>query len=503
MNSIDVNFLTQLQNSVSLFKPEFTLVAAFLVAIIFDLIFKKSKNISGIIAIIGLVVSGIFLLGQSGEESYTFSKMLVVDPFGQFFKFLILISSLIIVLISFLSKELYKDGRSMGEYFSLILGMTFGMFLISEAVNLIMIYLALEIMSITSYILAGYTKEIKRSSEASLKYVIFGAVSSGIMIYGISILYGLTGTLNLYDLNIVLGHNDMNNFALLLSGLMIIAGIGYKISAVPFHFWTPDVYEGAPVTVTAYLSVASKAAGFAVLIRFLKIGFIDNGMVQTDAVWAMMSDIDWKNIIAVLAVLSMTLGNLVAVWQTNMKRLLAYSSIAHAGYMLMGVTVMTDAGVEAVIIYFVMYLFMNLGAFTVIMLLANKIGSEDIEDYTGIGYRAPALSVCMVIFLISLTGLPPTAGFIGKLYIFTAVIDAGYIWLAVVGVINSVVSLYYYVKVFRNMFVRGVDNQKEEFKFEAPGYALVILLAIPTLLFGVYFTPILNWAKHSVAMLMG
>jgi NADH-quinone oxidoreductase subunit N len=500
---IDSNFLELLIKSVSLFKPEFILVATFLAAIIFDLIFRKSKNISGFIALAGFILTGYFLVQQSGISSQTFSGMLVVDPFGQFFKFLILISSFIIVVMSFSYDELYKNSRSTGEYFTLIIGMTFGMFLLSSATNLILIYVAIETMSISSYILTGYTKEVRRASEASLKYVIFGAISSGIMIYGISILYGLTGTLNLFEINTYLSHTPVNVLPLLLSALMIIAGIGYKISAVPFHFWTPDVYEGAPITVTAFLSVASKAAGFAILIRFLKVGFFDNGAIAHTGAWTLLNGIDWKFIIAILSVLTMTLGNFVAVWQTNMKRLLAYSSIAHAGYMLMGVVVMTDVGVTAILIYFVMYLIMNLGAFFVVMLLANKIGSEEIEDYTGIGYRAPLLGICMVIFLISLTGLPPTAGFIGKWYLFIAVLNAHYYWLAVVGVLNSVVSLYYYVKIFRNMFVKGVDLVQEPLKFSGSNIALTLLFAIPTLIFGMWFTPIVRWAEASVRIFLG
>jgi NADH-quinone oxidoreductase subunit N len=360
-------------------------------------------------------------------------------------------------------------------------------------------------MSISSYILAGYTKEIKRASEASLKYVIFGAVSSGIMIYGMSILFGLTGSLDLAGINAYLQVNEVNHLAVLLSGLMIIAGIGYKISAVPFHFWTPDVYEGAPITITAYLSVASKAAGFALLIRFLKASFITEASGDSE-IWFMLTTIDWQFIIAILAVLTMTIGNLVAIWQNNLKRLLAYSSIAHAGYLLMGVVVMDDIGVASVMIYFLMYLFMNLGAFLVVMLLANKIGSEDLEDYAGLGYKAPVLGVAMVIFLISLTGLPPTAGFIGKLYIFTAVLNAGneWIWLAVVGVLNSVVSLFYYVKIIRDMYIKGVEKENESsFEFHPLAVALVVILAVPTLVLGLYFGPIIDWANNSVGIFLG
>ena len=503
MASIEANFLTELGKSIELFKPEFALLITFVLAVILDIVFKKSKNITAVIGLAGLVVTGIFLWQQSATESLTFQGLAVIDPFGQFFKILILISTVIVILMSFQSKELYKDDRSVGEYYTLILGMTIGMFLLSGAVNLVLIYLAIETMSLSSYVLAGYTKEIKRSSEASLKYVIYGAISSGVMIYGISLLFGLTGSLNLLEINQFLMGNDVAVFPVVLAGVMIIAGIGYKISAVPFHFWTPDVYEGAPVTITAYLSVASKAAGFAILIRFLKSGFVDMSAVTDAGAWAVLANFDWQLLIAILSVLTMTLGNLVALWQTNVKRLLAYSSIAHAGYLLMGVVVMTELGIASVLIYFVMYMLMNLGAFLIVLMFANKIGSEEIDDYAGIGYQAPFLGACMVLFLISLTGLPPTAGFIGKLFIFTAVLKSDFIWLAVVGVLNSVVSLYYYVKIFRNMYLKGVDNPGEPMQFSFGGQLLVLALAIPTLVFGILYEPIAEWAKNSVSIFLG
>ncbi|MDQ1266321.1 MAG: NADH-quinone oxidoreductase subunit [Bacteroidota bacterium] len=498
MTPID-QFLNEIYKSINLFRPEAALVITFLAALIFDLIFKKSKNISGYIALIGFAVTAVLLFQQNASvPKPSFIFMLAVDPFAKFFKYIILFTSFLIILMSFLSDELYKENRRLGEYFTLIVGMTFGMFLLVGATNMIMIYLAIETMSLSSYVLAGYTKEIKRASEASLKYVIFGAVSSGIMIYGISILYGLTGTLNLYGISMTIMRGGVNSFGLIASGLMIIAGIGYKISAVPFHFWTPDVYEGSPITITAYLSVASKAAGFAVLIRFLEVVFPGGvANMQKD-----IAGVDWKIVIAVLSVLTMTLGNLVALWQTNLKRLLAYSSIAHAGYMLMGVVVMNKIGASAVMTYFFFYMFMNLGAFLVVMLFANKIGSEDIEDYSGIGYRSPILGVCMVIFLLSLTGIPPTAGFIGKYVIFQAVLDSGHqwVWLAVVGVLNSVVSLFYYVKIFRNMFIRGVDTEQEPLEFSPASIIMLFVLVIPTLVFGLYFGPVVNWATESMKL---
>jgi NADH-quinone oxidoreductase subunit N len=361
--------------------------------------------------------------------------------------------------------------------------------------------LAMELTSLSSYILAGYTKEAADSSEASLKYIIYGAVSSGVMLYGISILFGLTGAMDYAGINHSLILHAPNYFALLTATIFIVVGFGYKISAVPFHFWTPDVYEGAPITITAFLSVASKAAGFAMMIRFFKVIFIDTTILAVPAgMWTSLYGFEWNKLLAILSVLTMTLGNLVAVWQDNLKRLLAYSSIAHAGYMLMGVVVLSNQGIAAVLIYFMMYLFMNLGAFFVVMMVANKTGSEDISAYRGLGYRAPLIGVAMAIFLVSLTGLPPTAGFIGKLYLFAALLETRWIWLAVVGAVNSVISLYYYARVLRYMFLRDPEGQTSSITLDRSEAIILLVLVIPTLLFGLYFGPLVDLANASVQM---
>ena len=489
--------------SINLFRPETTLVVTFILAMILDIILKKSKNIAAYTAITGLLVTGFFLIQQTGITYQAFSNLLVVDPFGQFLKILILLSSLLIIVFSFFSEELHKEHTRLGEYYTLITGMTFGMFLLIGAANLIMIYIAIETMSISSYVLSGYTREVKRASEASLKYVIFGAVSSGIMIYGISILFGITGSLNLFIINQFLADNIVSNMPLLVAVLLILAGFGYKISAVPFHFWTPDIYEGAPVTITAYLSVASKAAGFAVLIRFIKTAFADSTITST-AIWGLHNEIDWHALIALLSILSMTIGNLVAVWQNNLKRMLAYSSIAHAGYLLMAVSVLNDNGISSLLIYFFFYMLMNLGAFFIVQVISNRLESENIEDYNGLGYRSPVIGVCLTLFLVSLTGLPPTAGFIGKLYVFASVIKSGYLWLAVIGVINSVISLYYYMRVVRNMYLRNVEGSgAEHIQYSPTIIIIVLLLAIPTLVFGFYFSPVIDWANNSINIFTG
>jgi NADH-quinone oxidoreductase subunit N len=425
--------------------------------------------------------------------------MLAVDPFALFFKILIILCVILILVFSLSSSELNAPGRRLGEYYALLLALSLGMVLMAGASNLLMMYLAIELSSISSYILSGYTREARDSSEASLKYVIYGSLSSGVMLYGISIMYGLTGSLDIYQINRVLASGGLNEATLLIAGIMALAGFGYKISAVPFHFWTPDVYEGAPITITALLSVASKAAGFAVMIRFLKVVFLDPASAGvTEGVWASLQLFDWPALVAILSVLTMTLGNLVAIWQNNMKRLLAYSSIAHAGYLLTGVVVLNNEGLAAVLIYFVVYLFMNLGAFYVVMLVANATGSEDVESYKGMSARSPLLAFALALFLISLTGLPPTAGFIGKLYLFAALLNGGWIWLAVVAALNTVVSLYYYVRVFRNMYLRTDETPREPIRIGMIQTATLLVLAVPVILLGLYFTPLVELAQASV-----
>ncbi len=491
----------QILNDLQYLWPEVVLTATLLIALLADIIFRRTNVTAGVV-IAGLLTTLGFVVGQWGANATVFSRMYAVDPFASFFKLVILVSALLIVAFSRWSSELKSRPRPMGEYFALIVGLTLGMMLMAGANNLLMMYIALELSSISSYILTGYTREALDSSEASLKYVIYGAFSSGMMLYGISILYGLTGSLDPaminHELPAVLARGGSSVYALIIAGILALAGFGYKISAVPFHFWTPDVYEGAPITITAFLSVASKAGGFAMMIRFFKVTFIDSGVASLPiGTWTSLNGFAWYQLVAAISVLTMTVGNVVALWQTNMKRMLAYSSIAHAGYLLMGVVVMNNEGLAAVMLYFVVYLFMNLGAFYVVMLIADKIGSEDMEDYKGLGPRAPFVTVSLSIFLISLTGLPPTAGFIGKLYLFAAAINDGWVWLAVVAAINSVIALYYYVRVMKNMYLEKSESTAAVV-FSIPQKALVLVLVVPVLFLGVYFTPISDLAMACV-----
>ena len=495
--------LPNLSSDLLAILPELSLALTLVTIVVFDLIFNKSKRFLPFVSLVGLVITFAFVILQFGDPKSAFAvsgnnSFLSLDNFSSFFKILILITTAFIVLFSMSSQEVNSCPDRHGEYYALIFGMVIGMFFMVSANDLILIYLSLELLSLSSYVLAGFVKTSVRNSEASLKYIIYGSASSGIMLFGISILYGITGSTNLHEINSLLQFPSATQLTFLMSILMIFAGIGFKISIVPFHFWTPDVYEGAPISITAFLSVASKAAGFAVLIRFLKITFAQG--LDKSGYWQMLNYIDWQMLLVVFSIITMTFGNFAALWQDNIKRMLAYSSIAHAGYLMLGVAVLSDQGLMAVLVYFSVYLFMNLGAFYVVMLIANKINSEEIDDYKGIGYSLPLLGTALGIFLVSLTGLPPTAGFVGKLYLFIALVDANMITVAIIALLNTVVSLYYYIRVLKAMFL--VRSEKTvEIHLSPLNYIVIFLLAAPVLILGVYFTPLVNIAKESVQLL--
>jgi NADH-quinone oxidoreductase subunit N len=413
-----------------------------------------------------------------------------------------LVATIFVVLISRYNKEFVE--YRVGEYYILLTIMVFGLFLMVSAVNLIMIYLAIETVSIMSFILAGYLKSERRSNESALKYVIYGAFSSGLMLFGMSILFGLTGATNIC----LIGNNLMAlegsaNFALIISFVLILAGFAYKISAVPFHFWTPDVYEGAPTTITAFLSVAPKAAGFAVIIRFFHIVFGDGGALHAGS-WLTQTELPWAQILALLAVITMTLGNVVAIQQENLKRMLAYSSIAHAGYMLMVLPLLSSDSIYAIMLYLFIYIFMNLGAFFTVITVKNITGGETFSDFRGIGWKMPLVGLVMTVFMFSLTGLPPTAGFIGKFYLFAALIKGGsqFYWLAFVGVFNSVISLYYYMRVVKVMYFDG-DPEKIITKPILPILLILLVLAALTIILGIYWVPLADWVRNSLIFYVG
>ncbi len=490
--------------SLNLIKPELVISFLLLLVIVFDL-FYKDNTVIPYVTLIGLLASLVFVITQLNEKSAAFTftnsqySLLGIDPIGSYFKIIVLLAAIFVVLFSLLSDEIISLSIRKGEFYTLVIGMVLGMLFLSSAIDFIMVYVSLELLSLSSYVLAGFMRLRDRSGEASLKYVIYGSVSSGIMLFGISILFGLTGSTNFFAINTYLASQSINYLTLAISLIMIFTGIGFKISAVPFHFWTPDVYEGSPITITSFLSVASKSAGFILLIRLIFTGFVTD--VTRDGMWNVLPVFDWQTLLIIIAIATMTLGNFSALWQDNLKRMLAYSSIAHAGYMLLGIAVLSNQGLIAVMIYFFVYLFMNLGAFFIVMLFADKLGSENIDDFKGLGLTSPFLSFALAAFLISLTGLPPTAGFISKLYLFFALVDAKMIYVAVIALLNTVVSLYYYVRVLKHMYLTKPTENTPKVITSFSVNLLIVVLLIPVLLFGIYFTPLLDFAKMCVSFL--
>lgn len=433
------------------FFPELVLIGTILVLLLVDFFAgDKPKRLYRVIALVGL--GGMMIanaLSSSLPPAHFFSGMVTFDTMGCFFKFLFGIAGILGVILSGHSSEMDKTDTP--SFYTLLIALVLGMMLLATSNHLLMLYLSLEMVSVLSYILTGSVRGARRSSEAALKYVIYGGVASGIMAYGISILYGLTGSLSLPEIAAFLKVNPVSRPLLFTSILFMMAGFGYKIAVFPFHMWCPDVYEGAPTPFTAFLSVGPKAAGFAILIRFFLTALAE----PSGTSFVSVRPIAWPELIAVLSVATMTVGNLAALGQNNLKRLLAYSSIAHAGYMLMGFAALSQEALTAILFYLVVYLVMNIGAFLIVIVVKDQLGTEEMGGYKGLGRRGghgSYLAILMTIFLFSLTGIPPFAGFIGKFYLFGAVLRSGLYWLAIIGVLNSVISLYYYVRVVKVMF---------------------------------------------------
>jgi len=493
-----------LQLSLSNIMPEIS-VALFIMLIVgYDLIFNEDKKLIPYIAILGLIVTGFFILAQMGVVDSAFpvtsnntGGMVAVDPFASFFKVVIILSSIIVILFSLSSREINSIYKRSGEYYALMFGMILGMILMVSAVDLVLIYLSVELLSLSSYVLAGFTKLRERNSEASLKYIIYGSAASGIMLFGISVLYGLTGATNLHEINEILQSTQINIFTLSFAVILIFVGLGFKLSAVPFHLWTPDVYEGAPISITAFLSVASKAAALAVLIRFVRTTFV--GYIGTDGFWDLIQVFDWQTLLIVISLFTMTLGNLTALWQKNLKRIFAYSSIAHAGYLLLGLVVLSDTGIFASMMYLLAYMLMNLGAFYVVMVIADNSGSESIDDINGLGFTAPFLAVPMTIFLVSLAGIPPTFGFIAKLNLFIAVIDANLMSVVVIALLNVVVSVYYYSRILKHMYFNKVDDRTPQITLNTFDKTIILVLAVLIVYFGVFTSSVFEFVRNSIS----
>jgi NADH-quinone oxidoreductase subunit N len=468
--------------------PEMLLLALALLVLLVDAIWHgRSRTWLGWFTAIGLVVTlvlGVVFSRPQADQAMIFGGMLRDDWLAFTFRVLFLFSAAITALLS----TGVQGIRQRGEFYALLVIATLGMNLMAAASDLVMLYLAIETTSIPLYVLAGFLKQDNKSTESGLKYFLFGALTSTVMLYGFSLLYGLAGATNLYGLAEQFRAGAVSAWVLAGTVILVLVGFGFKISMVPFHFWSPDVYEGAPTPITAFVSTASKAAGFAVLVRVLLAAFPD---VQAY----------WVPALSVLAVLTMTLGNLLALAQTNIKRLLAYSSIAHAGYVMIGLVSLSVFGVTSVVFYLAAYMVSNLAAFAVVILFSRAAGSEEIKDYAGLSRRSPGLALVLLVALLSLAGMPPLAGFVGKVYVFAAAVESGLIWLAFVGVINAIIGLYYYLTVLKVVYL--YRSEQEDKPVAVPRtYALALIVCVlAILLIGTLSAPWLGWASQAASSL--
>ncbi|MGH7382420.1 MAG: NADH-quinone oxidoreductase subunit N [Candidatus Methylomirabilales bacterium] len=467
--------------------PEVFLCTMAIIVLILSFVVPDRRGWMEGLSVAAVVGTGALLLWQLGEPVSAFSGMYLVDNFALFFKAVFLISTLFVILMSI--NYLQLERVPVGEFYAVLLFSTLGMMFIASGGNLLSLYVGLETMSISIYVLAGFLKRDRKSNEAALKYLLMGAFTSGVILYGIALLYGLTGTLDIKQTAATLVQIKLSNPALLLAMVMLTAGFGFKIAAVPFHMYVPDVYEGAMTTVTAFLAVGSEAAGVAALLRVF-LGAIPQ--IQGD----------WAVLFWILSVLTMTVGNVLAMAQRNMKRMLAYSSIAHIGYVLIGFVVGTEQGISAMLLYVLIYEFMTAGAFAMVIYLRTETVKGDlIEDFAGLARVRPVAAAAMVIFLMSLTGIPPTAGFVGKFYLFGAAINSGYIWLAVVAAVNTAISLFYYMRVAMVMYMLESPGPVSV-SSSRPLYAAVIFAVLGTLIMGIYPGPFLELAQASLSGLL-
>lgn len=468
--------------------PEILLVVLAGSILILDLFWRSRRGLylgwltaGGLLVI--LVISLLYSRPEPTER-LIFGGMLRQDWSAFSFRLIFLFAAAITSLLSTDLRRLV--GR--GEYYALLVVATLGMSLMASASDLIMLYLAIETTSIPLYILAGFLKRDDKSTESGLKYFLFGAVASSVMLYGFSLLYGFSGVTNLYQLADKLASGGLSPWVISGSALLILVGFGFKISAVPFHYWAPDVYEGAPTPITGYISTASKVAGFAILVRVMLVVFPGISVY-------------WTSILAAMATVTMTVGNLLALGQKNIKRLLAYSSIAHAGYALIGLVALSSFGTASLVFYMVAYVVTNLAAFGVIILFSHTTGSDEIADYAGLSRRSPALALAMMVALLSLAGMPPLAGFVAKFYVFAAAVESDYIWLAFVGILNAIIGLYYYMTVLKVIYL--YRSEKDDVPIPVPRtYAMALgVCVIAVLVIGIVSGPWLGWALDAAQSL--
>jgi len=471
-----------------LIAPELIITAFGFLVLLVDVFSPKGekKGYLGVLSLIGVVIAFFYTLPLVGTGKTGFEGMFTADGFAIFFKITILIIAFLTVLISMGYAS--REGIGFGEYYALILFSALGMMLMVSGVHLVVLFLGLETMSIAIYILAGMMRDDRRSVESAFKYFLLGAFATGFLLYGMAFIYGATGSLYLKDIASYIATKKLLDAPMLLLSLALLTiGFGFKIASVPFHMWTPDVYEGAPTSITAFMATGVKAAGFGALIR---VFFTALGDFRPD----------WTAIMWLMAVATMTFGNIIAISQNNIKRMLAYSSIAHAGYILVAFVSGNRLGLSAMLFYLMAYAFMNLGAFTCVILLGKK-GEENtlISDYAGVGFKYPLLAAAMTICILSMAGIPPLGGFMAKFYVFSAAVEAQYYWLAILGVLNSAISVYYYLRVTVLMYFRESEREITGLEFSTAPVIALILALIGTFYMGIFPSNVLSFAQKSIA----
>ena len=466
---------------------------------------SKQRDFLAYVTIFGLLLSAVvaYFIWEDKlvAKHFIFNKMLLVDRFAFFFIMLFSVGGALTTLLSI--NYLKHRDMERGEYYALILFAIAGMIIMAMSTDLLVLFIGLEAMSISIYALACFIRREDRGIEAGLKYFILGAFSSGFLLYGIALIFGTTGSTNLQDIAVWIRSTNaeqiLSNNPLLLVGLcLLLTGFGFKIASVPFHMWTPDVYEGAPTPITGFMAVAVKAAAFAVLLRTLMFGFYADSVK--------FGAFGWETVIIVMAVITMFLGNLVALVQENIKRMLAYSSIAHAGYLLVGVAAAAhgQSAMGSVLYYLLVYTFMNLGAFGIISYLERQGAKRvNVSDYAGVGFKYPFIGFAMMVFMLALAGIPPTAGFFSKFYIFSAAVKADLVYLAIFGVINSLLSVYYYLRVIMYMYMKESDENVETIKYKAQLYLGVLIALILVLKLGIFPNSYLDIAQKSISAVLG
>jgi len=447
------------------------------------------KSYLGYISFIGVVAAGVLVGAGWGGYIPSFSGSVVLDNFATFFKMIFLVSAGLSILIC--DQYMEREGCNHGELYPMILFTVVGMMLMASGTDLMTIFLGLEVMSVSLYVLAGFNRDNLKSNEAGLKYFLLGAFSTGFLLYGMALIYGATGTTQIAKIAVAVGQISLpsSNIMLVAGMFLMLTGFAFKIAAAPFHMWTPDVYEGAPTPMTAFMSAGPKAAGFAAALRIFLVALPT-------------LQVEWSQVLWILAVLTMTIGNITALRQDNIKRMLAYSSIAHAGYALVGFTAGNGTGTAGILFYMLSYAFMNIGAFAIIILIAKKGETNgNVQDFAGFGAKHPLLAAAMSIFLFSLAGMPPTAGFIGKFYLFSGAIQNGYIWLAIIGVLNSAASVYYYLRVMVFMYMKDSTEEFDWMQVTAPMALCVAISVIGSLIPGIVPSLILQFAQQAVKLI--